>query len=120
LGPGGFAGDGGFYYHIAELETARRHNINLVMLVNNNSSLNQEITLNKNAYNGQPRGGWKDMWTFTDINFAKIAEDFGCVGMRVETRRAARYDQARVQHEDRPIGDRRRERYERPREAFPH
>lgn len=80
----GFAGDGGFYYHIAELETARRHNINLVMLVNNNSSLNQEITLNKNAYNGQPRGGWKDMWTFTEINFAKIAEDFGCVGMRVE------------------------------------
>lgn len=80
----GFAGDGGFYYHIAELETARRHNINLVMLVNNNSSLNQEITLNKVAYGGQPRGGWKDMWTFTDINFAKIAEDFGCVGMRVE------------------------------------
>ena len=80
----GFAGDGGFYYHIAELETARRHNINLVMLVNNNSSLNQEITLNKNAYGGQPRGRWKDMWTFTEVNFAKIAEDFGCVGMRVE------------------------------------
>jgi acetolactate synthase-1/2/3 large subunit len=80
----GFAGDGGFYYHIAELETARRHNINLVMLVNNNSSLNQEITLNKVAYNNQPRGGWKDMWTFTEVNFAKIAEDFGCVGLRVE------------------------------------
>jgi len=80
----GFAGDGGFYYHIAELETARRHNINLVMLVNNNSALNQEITLNKNAYAGEPRGRWKDMWTFTDVNFAKIAEDFGCVGMRVE------------------------------------
>lgn len=80
----GFCGDGGFYYHIAELETARRHNINLVMIVNNNSSLNQELTLNKNTYNGQPRGRWTDMWTFTDINFAKIAEDFGCVGMRVE------------------------------------
>ena len=80
----GFTGDGGFYYHIAELETARRHNINLVMLVNNNSSLNQEITLNKVAYGGQPRGGWKDMWTFTDINFAKVAESFGCVGIRVD------------------------------------
>jgi len=80
----GFCGDGGFYYHIAELETARRHNINLVMIVNNNSSLNQEITLNKVAYNNQPRGGWTDMWTFTEVNFAKIAEDFGCVGIRVE------------------------------------
>ena len=79
-----FCGDGGFYYHIAELETARRHHINLVVLVNNNSGLNQEITLNQVAYDGKPRGGWKDMWTFTDINFAKIAEGFGCVGIRVE------------------------------------
>lgn len=79
-----FTGDGGFYYHIAELETAARHNINLVVLVNNNSSLNQEITVNKNAYNGNPRGGWTDMWTFKPLNFAKIAEDFGCVGIRVE------------------------------------
>ncbi|MEK7878131.1 MAG: thiamine pyrophosphate-dependent enzyme, partial [Pseudomonadota bacterium] len=66
------------------LETARRHHINLVVLVNNNSGLNQEITLNQVAYDGKPRGGWKDMWTFTDINFAKIAEGFGCVGIRVE------------------------------------
>ena len=34
-----FTGDGVFYYHIAELETARRWNINLVVLVNNNSGL---------------------------------------------------------------------------------
>ena len=79
-----FTGDGGFYYHIAELETARRHNINVVVLVNNNSGLNQEITLNQVAYNNQPRGGWKDMWTFTENNFAKIAESFGCAGIRVE------------------------------------
>jgi acetolactate synthase-1/2/3 large subunit len=79
-----FTGDGGFYYHIAELETARRHNINVVIVVNNNSGLNQEITLNKVAYNNNPRGGWTDMWTFTDINFAKIAEGFGCAGIRVE------------------------------------
>jgi acetolactate synthase-1/2/3 large subunit len=79
-----FTGDGGFYYHIAELETARRHGINLVVLVNNNNSLNQEITLNKVAYNNQPRGNWTDMWTFTDNNFAKIAEGFGVAGIRVE------------------------------------
>ena len=80
-----FTGDGGFYYHIAELETAARCGINLVVVVNNNSSLNQEITLNKVAYNQNPRGRWTDMWTFNDVNFAKAAEVFGCVGMRVET-----------------------------------
>ena len=56
-----------------------------MVVVNNNSSLNQEITLNKVAYNNNPRGRWTDMWTFNDVNFAKAAEVFGCVGMRAET-----------------------------------
>ena len=79
-----FTGDGGFYYHIAELETARRHNINAVIVVNNNSALNQEIKLNDIAYGGKQRGRAEEMWRFPDVNFAKIAEDFGCVGIRVE------------------------------------
>lgn len=79
-----FTGDGGFYYHIAELETARRHNINAVIVVNNNSALNQEIRLNDKAYGGQQRGRSEEMWRFPDVNFAKIAESFGCVGIRVE------------------------------------
>jgi acetolactate synthase-1/2/3 large subunit len=79
-----FTGDGGFYYHIAELETARRHNINAVIVVNNNSALNQEIKLNDLAYGGAQRGRAEEMWRFPDVNFAKIAEDFGCVGIRVE------------------------------------
>jgi acetolactate synthase-1/2/3 large subunit len=79
-----FTGDGGFYYHIAELETARRHNINAVIVVNNNSALNQEIKLNDIAYGGKQRGRAEEMWRFPDVNFAKIAEGFGCVGMRVE------------------------------------
>ncbi len=79
-----FTGDGGFYYHIAELETARRHHINAVIVVNNNSALNQEINLNVAAYDGRQRGRAEEMWRFPDIDFAKIAEGFGCVGMRVE------------------------------------
>jgi acetolactate synthase I/II/III large subunit len=79
-----FNGDGGFYYHIAELETARRHNINAVIVVNNNSALNQEIRLNDAAYGGKQRGHSGDMWRFPDIDFARVAESFGCVGMRVE------------------------------------
>ena len=78
-----FTGDGGFYYHIAELETARRHNINAVIVVNNNSALSQEINLNNAAYGGKQRGRAEEMWKFPDVNFAKIAEGFGCVGIRV-------------------------------------
>jgi acetolactate synthase-1/2/3 large subunit len=79
-----FTGDGGLYYHIAELETASRHNINAVIVVNNNSALNQEIKLNDIAYGGKQRGRAEEMWRFPKIDFAKIAEAFGCVGMRVE------------------------------------
>jgi acetolactate synthase I/II/III large subunit len=79
-----FTGDGGFYYHIAELETARRHNINAVIVVNNNSALNQEIKLNDIAYGGKQRGRAEEMWRFPEVNFAKVAESFGCAGIRVE------------------------------------
>jgi acetolactate synthase I/II/III large subunit len=36
----GFCRDGGFYYHLAELETAARFGINAIMLVNNNYAVN--------------------------------------------------------------------------------
>lgn len=79
-----FTGDGGFYYHIAELETARRHNIAVVVVVNNNSSLNQEIRLNDAAYGGRQRGRAEELWRFPDLDFARIAQSFGCAGIRVE------------------------------------
>jgi len=79
-----FTGDGGFYYHIGELETARRHDINAVIVVNNNSALNQEIKLNDAAYGGKQRGRSEEMWRFPEVNFARVAESFGCAGIRVE------------------------------------
>jgi acetolactate synthase-1/2/3 large subunit len=79
-----FTGDGGFYYHLAELETAARFGINAVILVNNNHSLNQETRLFNEAYGGQQRGRAHDMWVFKDINFARVAEEMGCLGLRVE------------------------------------
>jgi len=78
-----FTGDGGFYYHIAELETASRYNINAVIVVNNNSALNQDIKLNDAAYGGKQRGRAEEMWRFPDIDFTKVAQAFGCVGIRV-------------------------------------
>ncbi|HKU70978.1 MAG TPA: thiamine pyrophosphate-binding protein [Burkholderiales bacterium] len=79
-----FTGDGGFYYHIGELETMRRHNIAAVIVVNNNSALNQEIKLNDIAYGGKQRGRAEEMWRFPEVNFAKVAESFGIAGIRVE------------------------------------
>ena len=79
-----FAGDGGFYYHLAELETAARYGINLVMVVNNNGALNQEIPHFDKAYGGDPDERGREMWGFTQVNFAKVAESLGCVGMRIE------------------------------------
>ena len=78
-----FSGDGGFWYHIAELETAVRYGINAVVVVNNNRSLNQEKRGTEGTYAGQP-GDSDAIWHFTDINLARIAQDIGCFGIRVE------------------------------------
>jgi acetolactate synthase-1/2/3 large subunit len=81
----GFCGDGGFYYHLAELETAARFGIDAIMLVNNNYALNQEKHLFDSAYGGQQRGRAKEMWHFSHaVSFARVAEAMGCVGIRVE------------------------------------
>ena len=79
-----FSGDGGFYYHMAELETAARFGINVVVLVNDNHSLNQEQRIFNAAYGGKMRGRANEMWVYQEINLAKVAEAMGCVGIRVE------------------------------------
>jgi len=77
-----FTGDGGFYYCLAELETAARYGINVVVVVNNNSSLNQELRLVDIAYGGKQRGRAGEIWRFGNVNFAKAAESLGCTGLR--------------------------------------
>jgi acetolactate synthase I/II/III large subunit len=79
-----FTGDGGLYYHLAELETAVRYGINAVIVVNDNRSLNQETRLFDAAYGGQQRGRAREMWVFEDVNLAKVAEAMGCFSVRVE------------------------------------
>ena len=77
-----FTGDGGFWYHLSELETAARCGINTITVVNNNRSLNQGRPAVERAYGG-PGGGGDALWVFDDIDFAKVAESMGCVGIRV-------------------------------------
>ncbi len=79
-----FTGDGGFYYHLAELETAVRFGINTVVLVNDNHSLNQEQRLFDSAYGGQQRGRAREMWVFEEVDLAKVAEAMGCLAIRIE------------------------------------
>jgi len=80
-----FTGDGGAYYHLPELETAARHHINVVFVVNNNGSLNQEIPLVKAAYREKRDDRSGEMWRFQkDANLGKVAEALGCAAFRVE------------------------------------
>jgi acetolactate synthase-1/2/3 large subunit len=79
-----FTGDSGFWYHIAEIETAVRWKINTITVVNNNDGGNQSKRGFDRAYGGNPTDQSRELWTFTKVNFAKLAEDMGAVGIRVE------------------------------------
>jgi len=79
-----FTGDAGFWYHIAEIETAVRWKLNTVTVVNNNSGGNQSKRGFDRAYGGEQTARGRELWTFTPTNFAAIAETMGAVGIRVE------------------------------------
>jgi len=78
-----FTGDGGFWYHFAELETARRHHIHTVTVVNNNNGLSQGIEDVHKMYGDRP-GDPTELYRFEKVSFAKIAQDMGCFGIQVE------------------------------------
>ena len=78
-----FTGDGGFWYHCAELETAARYGINAVIVVNDNRSLNQCRVGDERVYANYPGGDSDSMWQFNDVDLAKVAESMGCYGIRV-------------------------------------
>jgi len=80
-----FTGDAGFWYHIGEIETAVRWRINTVTVVNNNASGNQSKRGFDRIYGGQQTAQARELWTFTQVNFARVAQDMGAIGIRVET-----------------------------------
>ncbi|MGI9605466.1 MAG: thiamine pyrophosphate-binding protein [Acidimicrobiales bacterium] len=80
-----FTGDSGFWYHVAEIETAVRWGLDAVIVVNNNSGGNQSKRGFDRAYGGtQTEQGASDLWKFTDVNFANVANEIGALGIRVE------------------------------------
>ncbi len=68
-----FSGDGGFWYHIAEIETAVRWNAAVVFLINNNGALNQGMEQNVHG----------DTWKFSDASFVDVAKAMGADGVKV-------------------------------------
>jgi acetolactate synthase-1/2/3 large subunit len=76
-----FTGDGGMYYHLQELETARRCGINAVTVVNNNSHMLPARIIDQMYGPSNPSRKFLEL---RETNFANLAKEFGCLGIRVE------------------------------------
>jgi acetolactate synthase I/II/III large subunit len=97
-----FTGDAGLYYHLAEIETAVRWNINSVTIVNDNSGGNQSKRGFDRAYGGQQTPASRRMWTYADVDLAKVAADMGALGIRVDKPGDLRPSLERALAADRP------------------
>jgi acetolactate synthase-1/2/3 large subunit len=78
-----WSGDGAIYYHLTELETARRRGIPVVLVINNNSGFGQGWP-NIQRQQGNTPGDVAELARFGPTNFADLAKVFGLRGMRVE------------------------------------
>ena len=64
--------------------------MNAVTVVNNNGGGNQTKRGFDRVYGGQQTEQARELWTFRNMNFARIAEDMGALGIRVsQPRRTA-------------------------------
>jgi acetolactate synthase-1/2/3 large subunit len=78
-----FCGDGALWYHMAELETASRWGIQVITIVNNNSMLSQCKPFARRACRDYPDHSTDAAYCYRETNFARIAEEMGCFGIRV-------------------------------------
>ncbi|HET6238548.1 MAG TPA: thiamine pyrophosphate-binding protein [Acetobacteraceae bacterium] len=78
-----WSGDGAIYYHLTELETARRRGIAVVLVINNNSGFGQGWP-NIQRQQGNKPGDVRDLVRFGPTDFAEVARTFGLRGIRVQ------------------------------------
>jgi acetolactate synthase-1/2/3 large subunit len=79
-----FTGDGGFFYHLPELETARRRGLKTVTVVNNNNCLGQGLRNLTLAYKGYDEANKGECYEFNDTDFSQVARTFDCFGVVVD------------------------------------
>lgn len=79
-----FCGDGAFWYHLAELETASRWGIQVITVINNNSMLGQIAPFAQRAAADHPGHNLDAAYRYRETNFARMAEEMGCFGIRVD------------------------------------
>lgn len=78
-----WSGDGAIYYHLTELETARRRGIAVVLVINNNSGFGQGWP-NIQRQQGNTPGDVRELVRFGPTDFSEVARVFGLRGIRVE------------------------------------
>jgi acetolactate synthase I/II/III large subunit len=76
-------GDGGVGYHLADIETAVRLRLPVIILVLNNGGLMFEYHLQKHCHQGRVIPEAND---FSDADYAAAARALGAAGVRVRTR----------------------------------
>jgi acetolactate synthase-1/2/3 large subunit len=72
-------GDGGFGYHVGELETARRLGLPVIVVVLNNRALAFEVHVQEHLYHEVV----EEVDDFVDVDYAEVARAFGVNGVRV-------------------------------------
>lgn len=78
-----WSGDGALYYHLAELETARRRGIAVTLVVNNNSGFGQGWPNLVRQAGNRPDAA-AELLRFGPTDFVEVARSFGLDGIRVE------------------------------------
>ncbi|WP_169924095.1 thiamine pyrophosphate-binding protein [Sulfurifustis variabilis] len=76
-----FTGDGGFFYHLSELETAVRNGIPVITVVLNNQAMAFQTHLLRTFWSGSP--GLDTLSEFKETRFADLARAMGARGVRV-------------------------------------
>lgn len=76
----GITGDGGFNMAVGELETARRSNVSFVVIVVNNAASGYVKALQYAMYGP----GHYESSDLSELDYARVAEAYGCLGIRVD------------------------------------